>query len=119
VVFWPYPGENQAVKKRTSQAAPAPGAPEIIRVNSFCVLRKAGDHHIAVVHGLPMAKFALGERFGEALTLVNLVFLGHVTQAEAAKAFGWSVQDVDRVVRANAEGGGAAVRDLVGTFLTS
>jgi hypothetical protein len=51
--------------------------------------------------------------------LVNLVFLGHVTQAEAAKAFGWSVQDVDRVVRANAEGGGAAVRDLVGTFLTS
>lgn len=84
--------------------APSPPT-DTVAINVRCTLRTHDAHRIALVAGIPIAHFAIGDRMAEAYAMVTLVDQGWADQLEVARAFGCSTRTLRRMQRRFDEGG--------------
>src|SRR5260370_32629707 len=75
-----------------------------ISVNARCVLRTEHGCRVVFVAGLPMARFALGDREAPACALGTIGEHGWAGQNEVARAFHWSARTARRPQRPLQEG---------------
>ncbi len=74
-------------------------------VNDRCRLQTHDGYRVAVISGIVVAHYGVGDRMGEAATMVSLVDQGWAKQTEVARAFGCSERTVRRHQRRFEEGG--------------
>lgn len=85
---------------------PAPTAADgVVSINDRCQLRTKDGRRAAIVVGIPLAHYAVGDRMAEAHAMVQLVTQGWADQNDVARAFGCAAHTLRRQER-RFEGGG-------------
>ncbi len=102
---------------RQAELFPSSGEPPdgAVVVNERCLVRAAEGRRIVVVHGLPVAHYAVGDRMAEAHAMVTLVDLDWADQNDVAQAFARSARSVRRY-QARFEAGGLAALGREGGY---
>ena len=80
-----------------------------VYVSDGVCLRTEHGHRVICVHGVPTMHYELDDRAAQAHAMVMLFESGHATQAQIARAFGYSTRSLHRYQRRFESGGMAAL----------
>lgn len=80
-----------------------------VAINGRCRVLTSGSDRVVMVLGVAVAHFGVNDRGGEAHAMLNLVRLGHASQIEVARGFGYSSRSVRRIGERFEKGGLAAL----------
>ena len=100
---------NDRPTQGVQQVLLAPDPEEPIIVNDRCVIYEEEGIRVAMVSGIPVARYAVGERVGEHLFVATAQLSGFATQQELSCALGLRLRTVQRIKQRFVEGGVAAL----------
>ena len=100
---------NDRPRQGVQQTLLGPDPEEVIIVNGRCEIHEDEGIRVAMVSGIPVARYAVGERVGEHLFVANAQLSGFATQQELSDALGLGIRTVQRIKQRFVEGGVAAL----------